>query len=302
MVPLVDGSWREVRTLAIGTVAPGRRPGTVRCADLSYFSPLADAATFTTWPRGRSIAAGWRRRGGWLGVVDGAEWCQHFLDAHRPDAVRILDFPHAAQRLSDVAEAVWGRERGGAGLGGRAAGGVARRHRQRVLAAIRALPLAAARTRAAAQVQAEVLGYLEPRLEQTALRRLPGAGLADRQRRRGERQQAGGRGPPQGRGPALGRGARQSDGGAAGALCSARWDEAWAAIARGAAGRTPPAPSRPRGASVAAPVGLSGLGRAASTSAPSAIEPKLALLDLSRPFIEGNECYTPAVSRDVRQA
>ena len=35
MVGLVDGSWREVRSLAIGTVAPGRQPGTVRCEDLS---------------------------------------------------------------------------------------------------------------------------------------------------------------------------------------------------------------------------------------------------------------------------
>jgi hypothetical protein len=35
MVPLVDGSWREVRTLAIGTVAPGRQPGTVRCEEVS---------------------------------------------------------------------------------------------------------------------------------------------------------------------------------------------------------------------------------------------------------------------------
>jgi hypothetical protein len=40
------------------------------------------------------------------GVVDGADWCQQFFDAHRPDAIRILDFPHSAQRLSEVAAAV----------------------------------------------------------------------------------------------------------------------------------------------------------------------------------------------------
>jgi hypothetical protein len=35
MVPLCDGSWREVRTLAIGTVVPGRQPERVRCQELS---------------------------------------------------------------------------------------------------------------------------------------------------------------------------------------------------------------------------------------------------------------------------
>jgi hypothetical protein len=42
------------------------------------------------------------------GVVDGAEWCQGFLDLHRPDAVRILDFPHAAGYLTPVAQAGFG--------------------------------------------------------------------------------------------------------------------------------------------------------------------------------------------------
>jgi len=41
-------------------------------------------------------------------VTDGAEWVQGFIDLHRPDAVRILDFPHAAQRLAPIAQAVWG--------------------------------------------------------------------------------------------------------------------------------------------------------------------------------------------------
>lgn len=167
MVPLVDGSWREVRTLAIGTVAPGPQPGTVRCDDLSYFSRLADAATFTTLAAGEVHRRGVETAGRVVGVVDGAEWCQSFLDAHRPDAVRILDFPHAAQRLSDVAEAVWGvRETGRVWAAGQRAelrDGTA----ERVLGAIRALPVAAASDPAMAErVQSEVLGYLQPRLAQ----------------------------------------------------------------------------------------------------------------------------------------
>src|SRR6476659_4280196 len=43
LVPLCDGSWREVRTLAIGTVEPGGTGSTGRCGALSYFSRLADA-------------------------------------------------------------------------------------------------------------------------------------------------------------------------------------------------------------------------------------------------------------------
>lgn len=38
-------------------------------------------------------------------VTDGAEWCQAFADRHRPDTVRILDFPHAAEHLSTLLEA-----------------------------------------------------------------------------------------------------------------------------------------------------------------------------------------------------
>src|SRR5439155_19637759 len=39
-------------------------------------------------------------------VQDGAEWIQGFVDLHRPDAVRILDFAHAAGYLREIAELV----------------------------------------------------------------------------------------------------------------------------------------------------------------------------------------------------
>src|SRR5260370_12034263 len=39
-------------------------------------------------------------------VQDGAEWLQGLVDYHRPDAVRILDFPHAAEYISEIGEAV----------------------------------------------------------------------------------------------------------------------------------------------------------------------------------------------------
>lgn len=111
MVPLVHGQWAEVKTLAVGRLDRQRQgEGTwrVRATALSYFSRLADADEF------RRLA--WvetHRRGVTLAprvcaVVDGAEWCQHFLDWHCPDAVRILDFPHAAEYVSTAARSVFG--------------------------------------------------------------------------------------------------------------------------------------------------------------------------------------------------
>lgn len=101
-VPLVGGTWAEVRTLAIGEVS---RTGTaVRTTRLSYFSRMTDAQTFGQLVEGetrhRQVLAAKQV----VGVMDGADWLQGLLDLHRPDALRILDFPHAAQRVSAIVE------------------------------------------------------------------------------------------------------------------------------------------------------------------------------------------------------
>lgn len=111
MVPLMHGEWAEVKTLAVAEVLPpvlAKGTWQVHCQHLSYFSRLVPAEAFERLSlceiqrRGvgtsRQVAA----------VMDGAEWLQSFVDYHRPDAVRILDFPHAAQRFGQVATAVWG--------------------------------------------------------------------------------------------------------------------------------------------------------------------------------------------------
>jgi hypothetical protein len=262
MVPLVDGSWREVRTLAIGTVVPGREPGTVRCEDLSYFSRLCEAERFLTVAAGEVHRRGVETAGRVALVVDGADWEQTFGDTHCPDAVRILDFPHGAQRLSDVAEAVWGVQE--AGQTWAAAQRVELRDGtpEAVLAAIRALPLAAAPDPVGAErVQGEVLGYLEPRLAQmryAAFRAqgLPiGSGIVESANKVVVETRL------------KGAGRRWAEGHVTplvalrGALCSERWDEAWAQIAaarRTRGCRTPPpailpAASAASAASVAAP-------------------------------------------------
>jgi hypothetical protein len=240
MVPLVDGSWREVRSLAIGTVVPGREPGTVRCAEPSYFSRMADAAAFTAMATGEVHRRGVETAGVVAGVADGADWCQAFFAAHRPDAVRILDFPHAAQRLSDVAEAVWG-------AGEPARGWAAEQRRvlreggaAAVLAAIRAVPLPEATDAAAAgRVQAEAVGYLEPRLGQMRYaafraRGLPiGSGVVESANKlvvEARLKGAGRRWAEAHVNPMVA---------LRGAVCADRWDEAWAAIAGARRDRRP---------------------------------------------------------------
>jgi hypothetical protein len=107
MVPLVHGQWAEVRTLAVGEPSGSvTREGQeqVQTTALSYFSRLSDSATF-----GELATLEIHRRGvesaSEVGaVVDGAEWCQTFIDLHAPQAVRILDFAHAASYVDAIGQ------------------------------------------------------------------------------------------------------------------------------------------------------------------------------------------------------
>jgi len=176
MVPLVHGEWAEVKTLAIGRVV--QRGGEPQATDLSYFSRLADAETF------RRLA--WvetHRRGITLAprvcaVVDGAEWCQAFITRHCPDAVRILDFPHAAGYVSAVAQAMFGP-----GTAEASAWLEPQLHTlkradpEQVLAALRALPVTESLTpEAAAEKRDSAVAYLEARLPQLQYAQFRAAG------------------------------------------------------------------------------------------------------------------------------
>src|SRR5579871_1757368 len=108
-VPLVKGAWAEVRTVAIGEVKePVTRKGQqeVHTCHISYFSRMTDAEAF-----GELAEVEMRRRGvsqakAACAVTDGAEWIPGFIDLHRPDALRVLDFPHAAEHLNLLLEAL----------------------------------------------------------------------------------------------------------------------------------------------------------------------------------------------------
>ncbi len=83
MVPMVGGQWMEARTLVVGEGPPPRMTPEgplIQTTQLSYFSRLTDSTTVAELGllelhrRGIETA----RRGG--AVVDGAEWCQSFID------------------------------------------------------------------------------------------------------------------------------------------------------------------------------------------------------------------------------
>ena len=103
-VPLEKGVWAEVRTLAIGEVEQDGEQ--TRTSKLSYFSRMSDATTFIDLSEGETQQRQVLQAEQVAVVVDGAVWLQSWTDVHRPDAVRILDFPHAAQRISAILESV----------------------------------------------------------------------------------------------------------------------------------------------------------------------------------------------------
>ena len=108
MVPLLHGEWCEVKTLAIGTVEKSDLEGEVHAQDLSYFSRTADHQSFGRLAAVETHRRGTEGAGKVCAVVDGAEWQQSFIDLHRPDAVRILDWCHGAEHLAKAGQAAYG--------------------------------------------------------------------------------------------------------------------------------------------------------------------------------------------------
>lgn len=110
MVPLIGGEWAEVKTLVAGEVVATPQPDAmplVQTTALSSFSRLTDAETFTSLATAETYARGVERAQRVVAISDGAEWLQKLFDLQCPMATRILDFPHAAQRLSQIAAALW---------------------------------------------------------------------------------------------------------------------------------------------------------------------------------------------------
>lgn len=182
MVPLVGGEWAEAKAAAIGTVVT--RPGeggelAAHAEGLSYFSRLADAETFREEVLVELERRGTQTAGKVAAVSDGSLWIQGIVDTYRPDAVRILDFPHAAGYVVAAAQATSGADtpRTEAWLD-RWLHVLKHEAPEPVLAALRALPTEQAPDpQAAATARDQALGYLEARLEQVRYAAFQAAGL-----------------------------------------------------------------------------------------------------------------------------
>jgi hypothetical protein len=113
MVPLVGGVWAEVKVVAIGAVERRRRKDEeqIVTTQLTYFARMAKAATFADQASAEVRRRGVERAKEVCAIQDGAEWIQGFVQGHRHDALRILDFAHAADYIIELAEKV--REGGG---------------------------------------------------------------------------------------------------------------------------------------------------------------------------------------------
>jgi RNase P subunit RPR2 len=104
--------WAEVKTMAVGEVQENRNPSKqrpnqeIKMVNISYFSRMTDSETFTELIIGELERRGFFDADLVAALQDGAEWIQSLVAALRADIIRILDFYHAGQYLSDIAALV----------------------------------------------------------------------------------------------------------------------------------------------------------------------------------------------------
>jgi hypothetical protein len=166
MVPLVHGEWAEVRTTAIGTLATKDAADAIHAQEITYFSRLCSAHDFIRQTALPLYERGIAQAETVVAVVDGAEWLQEWIDAHCPDAIRILDFPHAVEYLSRAAQVAFGSGTREASVWLDTWAPILKTgDPDTVVAAVRALPM---RDDEACAVRDKVVGYLTKRRSQIA--------------------------------------------------------------------------------------------------------------------------------------
>jgi hypothetical protein len=116
MVLVRGKGWQEVKTVVLAEVEPiateaSKRTREKRTRAHTTFSRLSDAETFSDLCSGEISRRGIDQAPQVCAIQDGAIWLQGFVDLHRHDAVRILDFFHAAEYISAIGEEV--RTQGG---------------------------------------------------------------------------------------------------------------------------------------------------------------------------------------------
>jgi hypothetical protein len=119
MVP-TQGQWRELKTLCWYAVSPlsdrqwpsryKARVGeleALKATDIRYHCDLADVDTFSSllWATGCHYLAD--RAQELIFVCDGAQWIWRLIDENFPDAIQILDWYHAVEYLTPIAQALF---------------------------------------------------------------------------------------------------------------------------------------------------------------------------------------------------
>ena len=111
LIQLVTGEWKEVKTLAVGVVGTAKKKPEeeeqVQTTALSYFSRMSEAEVFQQEALGEVYRRGVEKAPIVCAVSDGADWIQKWVDYHRKDAVRILDFAHAMEYVSKGGQAAY---------------------------------------------------------------------------------------------------------------------------------------------------------------------------------------------------
>ncbi len=106
------GEWREVKTMAIGEIDAqwdGKKGAVVtRTKEWSYYSSCATIRKFEEGALPELHRRGVENAKTVVAVNDGSSWIQSLTDYHCPDAVRILDFSHAAEHVAAAGKAVMG--------------------------------------------------------------------------------------------------------------------------------------------------------------------------------------------------
>ena len=108
MAPLCTwsgASGSKSKRCSLGEVTRTKR-GEVCTQQLSTFSRLSGAERFAEAALVETHRRGLERAAAVCAVQDGAEWLQGLVDYHCADAVRILDFAHAAEYVNQIGEAV----------------------------------------------------------------------------------------------------------------------------------------------------------------------------------------------------
>lgn len=122
IVPL-HGEWRELKSVAwyrVEKVVPYRskrhhsksvgEQNHLQACEISYACDICEAEVFGSlvW------ATGWRRRADLheelIFICDGASWIWRLVEKYFPKAIQIVDWYHASEYLSPVAEAAFGSQ------------------------------------------------------------------------------------------------------------------------------------------------------------------------------------------------